>query len=232
MKNVNSEITKASQQIIELYEKVKQANRSDFPIDSNEYDTIDNDDNAAPAPDEEDPDEQVDAPADLVDTGNSEPEPSMELGVADVDGVLPLPQRTTTAEVESQPTAEDLESEIPEDLLRTTLWKGLTGADIKAMLDKALSLPAASRIQQYEAVEALDGHAFDTLAGCHYSLGLDENLEFYFGATPVDDSDLGTLPMSPRTLVDAYNRSGNAGSVESAAPKNGQENLTVNFLYT
>ncbi len=143
MKNVHTELTKFNKYILDVYENVKKANRSDFPEDTGgfnggqEEEDLDSGGNS-----DENAEDDLDSEADFG------PPHQLSLYSSSGDSVSPV-----------EPVDYSVEDFV---------WKGIKSDSLVKMLPKERSISSDSI------------HAFNSIEKCNYSLGLDENLEFYF----------------------------------------------------
>ena len=106
---------------------------------------------------------------------------------------------------------EVISNEMPsKDLLNRFIYKKLTGEHIYNMLPKDLTI-------NNNSAQFLN-HAFNRVKFCNYSLGLDTNLEFYFGASSTGADNLS------KVAVEEENDERNSEQIDAAS--SGILNLT------
>jgi len=156
MKNVQTELTKYNKHILEIYEDVKRKNLSDY----SEFPDYDNRETETGLNDESSGPEEESILNEPSDTNIETIEPVIE---EEKMPVLSLYSSSSSSD------SELLEvSNLPD-----FNWKGIPKSDIIKMLPKTSINTDDSNYK----------HAFRSIEQCNYSLGLDENLEFYFSAS-------------------------------------------------
>ena len=214
MKNVNAELTKYHKSILELYEKIKKENRSEFsgfPYDQENIENVpdpneDVDSNSNKTHTNTDPpndsaeDDTDTQPEGNIDEENEPDDPGTHATSNNDDDFADYESKTASLLRQKRDTSLDPSAEsfpLPY-LLKTVIWKKLTGGDILKMLPNNLTISKSSKL--------FANHALNRVKFCNYSLNLDTNLEIYFSSSKTSPIIQELDSADPATLHSTFKR--------------------------
>ncbi len=197
LKNINKELIKYQDYILDLYEKVKQRNKPDFDLTQSDTDKSgDFDDPSKNPPDDYEYDNYDSSNGKDLKNGKDDDYYSDDYKyneqLNEVKTKKKSRMKRNLDEDHEKPSPPSDLLEYDTRFLKDRLFKHLTGNDIIKMMPLNLSLPMAATMKlgnnSSEGPFIQKKFNFEPIESCDIRLGLNMNLEFYFRASDEKES--------------------------------------------